>query len=185
MVTLYHLNHGCKDCTTGYIFDLLPIKIADGAEHAEAYEEWRRAFPSGLSVFGYRHMTPEQPFGEVPQPKLRLEWECEKVRLKYFPHILSRYQAFFGVATLKEALAFRQATLMESGLTGSIWEVEAESISHRGDMRLLTYTNYSQANLLAYWEGKALDGGEPIWECMIKPPVTMIKCVVQDDTTVA
>jgi hypothetical protein len=184
MVTLYHLNHSCKDCVPGHVFNLLPINIAAGSEHAAAYEEWRQAFPSGLSVFGYRHMTADQPFGEVPEPKLKVEWQCELIRRKYFPRSCSRYQAFFGVATLEEAIAFRQATKAEVGITGAIWAVEAGTICHRGDMRLLTPEHCTEANLRAYWEGKPLDGGTPIWECMVSPPVTMVMCVVPDDAAV-
>lgn len=46
MITLYHLNHGCKDCVSGSVFDLLPINIAAGSEHTEAYEGWKQAFPA-------------------------------------------------------------------------------------------------------------------------------------------
>ena len=185
MITIYHLNHGCKDCLPGHVFSLLPIKVAARSEHAASYEEWRQAFPAGLSVFGYRHMTPEQPFGEVPEPKLNVEWQCELVRRKYFPRIRSRYQAFFGVATLEEPIAFRQATKAETGITGAIWEAEGESIYHRGDMRLLTPERCTETNLRAYWEGKPLDGGTPIRSCIFAPTVTMARCVVPDDVAVS
>lgn len=63
----------------------------------------------------------------------------------------------------------------ETGIAGSIWEIETERIHHRGDMRLLTR---NEANLRAYWEGKQLVGSTPIWECMVVPPVKMIRCVL-------
>jgi hypothetical protein len=185
MITLYHLNHGCKDCVPGHVFNMLPINIAAGSEYAAAYEGWKRAFPDGLSVFGYRHMTPDQPFGEVPESKLEIEWKCEQFRQKFFPRIRSRYQAFFGVATLEEAIAFREATKAETGITGAIWEVEADHIYHRGDMRLLTPERCTDANLRAYWEGKPLAGGTPVWECMVAPPVKMVHCVVPVDMLVS
>jgi hypothetical protein len=181
MITIYHLNHSFKDCPLGHVFNLLPIKFATDSEHAVAYEEWRQAFPDGLSVFGYRHMTPDQSFGEVPEAKLYLEWQCELIRRKFFPRIRSRYQAFFGVSTLEEAIAFRQLMKAETGITGEIWEAEGESICHRGDMRRLTPEHCNEANLMAYWEGKPLEGGIPIWECMVVPPLTMVRCVVPDD----
>ena len=55
-------RHPNKNCMPGSVFELLPINIAPGAKHADAYEEWKQAFPAGLSAFGYRHMTPDQPF---------------------------------------------------------------------------------------------------------------------------
>lgn len=182
MITLYHLNHGCTDCVPGHVFKLQPIIIAPGAEHAASYEGWMRAFPDGLSVFGYRHMTPDQPFGEVPKSKLEMEWKCEQIRQRFYPRIRSRYQAFFGVATLEEAIAFRQKTKAETGITGTIWEVEADRVYHRGDMRLLTPECCTESHLRAYWEGRPLDGGVPVWECMVIPPVKMVRCVVPVDT---
>jgi hypothetical protein len=178
MITLYHLNHSCTDVVPGSIFDLLPLNIAPGSEHAEAYEEWKTAFPEGLSVFGYRHMTPEQAFGRVPASKLNLEWQCELVRRKLFPRLRSRFQGFFALASLEEAIAFRDATRVETGTTGGIWEIEADRVHHRGDMRLLTPERCNERNLRAYWEGKPLDDGAPVWECMVLPPVKMVRCVL-------
>jgi hypothetical protein len=59
--------------------------------------------------------------------------------------------------------------------------VEADSIHHRGDMRLLTPERCTEANLRMYWEGKPLDGGIPIWECMVAPPVKMVRCVLAEE----
>ncbi len=178
MITLYHLNHGCNDCEPGHVFNLLLIDFAEDSEHAEAYEEWKVAFPDGLSVFGYRHMTLGHNYGEVPQSKLKLEYDCELVRRRYFDHIPSRYQAFFAVASIEEAIAFRDLTQSETGITGSIWEIAAERIVHRGDMRRLTPEQCSEENLRAYWQGLPLDYRTPIWECMVIPPVTMVCCVM-------
>ncbi len=178
MTTLYHVNHSCKDLVPGTVFNLLPIKIAANSEHAAAYGGWKQAFPNGLSVFGFRHMTPEQTYGEVPESKREIEWQCEFVRRKYFSHMKSRYQAFFALATLEEAVAFREGMNVGTGMIGSIWEIEATQIHHRGDMRLLTR---DEANLRTYWEGKPLAGQTPIWECMVVPPVKMIRCVLAED----
>lgn len=185
MVTFYHLNHSCNDCVPGHDFNLLPINIAAGSEHAADYEDWQRAFPEGLSMFGYRHMTPDQLFGEVPKSKLEVEWKCEQIRQRFYPRIRSRYQAFFGVATLEEAIAFRQATKAEAGITGAIWEVQADHIYHRGDMRLLAPERCTEAKLRAYWEGMPLDGGTPVWECVVAPPVKMVRIVAPVDTAMS
>jgi hypothetical protein len=181
MVTLYHFNHSCHDCVPGHIFSLIRFRVANGSEFANDYEEWQQSFPEGLSVFGMRHMTPDQPFGEVPPAKVKLEMECEDFRKKYFADKPSRFQSFFAMATLDEAIAFRDGTKRKTGLVGSIWEIDADSVQHRGDMRLLTPDRCSEANLRAYWEGRPLDGGEPTWECLVIPPVKMIRCIVPVD----
>jgi hypothetical protein len=175
-MTLYHFNHGSKDCEPGTIFGLLPITIAEGSEFATEYDGWKQAFPEGLSVFGYRHMTPEHKFGQVPESKLALEWRCEQVRKRYFGHLRSRYQSFFCLASVEEALAFRTAAQAETGISGSIWELEEHCVHHRGDMRLLT-PKCSEANLRAYWERRPYDSDEALWEYLIIPPVRMVRCV--------
>jgi hypothetical protein len=126
-------------------------------------------------------MTPDQSFGQVPASKLELERKCELVRQRYCPHLPSRFQAFFGLATLEEAVAFRNATRAETGIAGSIWEVEAGRVFHRGDMRLLTAGRSTEANLRAYWNGAPLDGTDPVWECLALLPVTAIRCVIAED----
>lgn len=178
MVLLYHVNHSCDDCEPGTIFDLLAIKIEPGSPHEHAYQQWKNEFPAGLSVFGYRHMTPDQRFGEVPRPKIDVEWQCDLVRRKHFSHLPSRYQAFFALASLSEAIAFRDSLIKATGTSGSIWEVEADAIYHRGDMRLISPDNYDQSTLHAYWEGKAREGGTPVWECLVKPPIKMVQRVL-------
>jgi hypothetical protein len=183
MVTLYHLNHSCHDCVPDHIFDLLPIRIEPGSEFAGDYEEWQRAFPGGLSVFGFRHMTPDQPFGEVPLAKAELELRCEFVRRKHFGNKRSRFQSFFALATLEEAVAFRDKTKLETGMNGSIWEIRAATVHHRGDMRLHMPDQSSEADLIAYWEGKERGDGNPVWECLVVPPVTMVRCLVEADVS--
>jgi hypothetical protein len=84
------------------------------------------------------------------------------------------------LSTLKEAIAFREASKAETGISGSIWQIEAERVFHRGDMRLLTPERCTEANLRAYWEGRSLDDGTPIWECLVTPPVKMVRCVLTE-----
>jgi hypothetical protein len=168
MVTLYHVNHGYGDCVPGTVFDLRPLP--DTAD----YEEWRRAFPEGVSLFGFRHITPDQPFSDVPESKRKMEWECKCVRMRHFPGKRSRYQSFFGLASPEGAIAFRD----DAKLTGSIWEFEAECVHHKGDMCQLYAELFDEDRLLAYWKGEPLGVVPPIWECLVVPPVTMVRCVV-------
>ena len=55
--------------------------------------------------------------------------------------------------------------------------MEADRVYHRGDMRLLTPERCTEANLRAYWDGKPLEGGTPVWGSMVTPPVKMVRCV--------
>jgi hypothetical protein len=173
---IFHLNHGYSACTPGAKFDLIPIVITADSPWSEDYEAWRQAFPDGVSLFGLRHMTPDHPFEPVPLEKAKLEHRCESVRRDEFPQKLSRFQAFFGLSSLEEATVFRELTRETTGITGSIWTVEVEQVHHRGDMRLLV-ANPSDAGIRAYWQGLSLDGGRPIWECLVRPPVTIIEAV--------
>lgn len=179
MITLFHLNHGFKTCQPGEIINLLPLDRFAQGDQAKEYAGWIRAFPDGVSAFGLRHITPDHGFGEeVPKWKLEIEWKLEEVRQQLFRNIPSRYQAFFGLATLLEAVAFRARTKVECGIAAPIWETEAEKVYHCGDMRLVSQSFSSEANLRMYWEGQSPDPENAIWECLVKPPVKMVRCVV-------
>lgn len=178
MIKLYHFNHGCHDCVPNTVFGLLPIPAG---EFAADYKGWKRAFPDGVSLFGYRHMTRDVPFEQVSQEKVDLEIKCELMRRKFFGHIPSRFQSFFAFETINEAIEFCDSTTQESGIVGSIWEVEADRIHHRGDMELLMPGRSTEPDLFAYWNGKPQDGVKPTWECLVVPPVKMICRVETDD----
>lgn len=176
MATIYHVNHACE-CRPGEVFSLHPIAVPPDNEYAADFLGWQEAFPDGLSLFGYRHLVPG--YGEPPsEEKLRLEMLCERVRQQYFVDKRSRFQSFFGLGSVQEAIQFRDGIRANRGRGGSIWEVEAERIHHRGDMRWLAPQTCNAAHARAYWQGEAVDdGGNPIWECLVVPPVTMIRCV--------
>ena len=123
-------------------------------------------------------MTPDQEYGVVSEAKAAMELRCEAVRRIHFNHKPSRFQSFFGLASIDEAVAFRNAMRRETGRNGSIWEVEARCIHHRGDMRLLIPERSSEETFRAYWEGLPLDQNQAIWECLAVPPVTMVACLV-------
>ena len=71
-----------------------------------------------------------------------------------------RHELFVNVAKRQRVtiqasqFLIREATKRETGLTGSIWEIEAGCVYHRGDMRLLTPERCNDVNLRAYWEGR-------------------------------
>lgn len=164
---LFHVFHAAGDLEPGAVFELTPIP---NAWHKD-YEGLRADFPEGLSLFGLRHVVPEHPCGPPPAEKMELEHRLEMIRRTFYADQLSRLQALFCLSSLEEAAAFLR-DMKADGLNGVIWEVEAESIAHRGDMRLVA-PGCLDADLHSYWQG--LPGSSsPIWECMVKLPVRMV-----------
>ena len=172
MDTLYHVNHGCDNCVEGTVFRMFQVPA----------EDWAGAYPEGVSFFGLRHIIPILGCSEVPREKLEIEFHCERVRQQRFPGKRSRYQGFFALATIEEAITYREEMRRETDIAGPIWEVEADKVYHPGGMRLLTPERLSEENLRAYWLGLPFNGDSEhaIWECMVIPPVKMVRCVVHE-----
>ena len=159
-----------RSLTPGAVLNLRTFRDINPAEfqaHVDAL------FPSGVSRHGdwYFLTQPKQPnaVNEV------IELLAEYIRRAHYSSRPSRFQSWFGTATIADARAFRS----EFGCgNGTIWRVKAGGC-FRANMRLLTFggSNLTRSWLVhQYWQGLA-GNGAPFWECVLTPPIEVVDLV--------
>lgn len=97
----------------------------------------------------------------------------ESVRTQHFSDKPSRFQSFFAFRDIAEAMNF--SAYPSGGV--KIWEVETENY-FCADMNLLSFGHRgiaAFANAHEYWSGNGSE--QPLWECLLVPPVTVIRQV--------
>jgi hypothetical protein len=133
---------------------------------------------SRISQHGYSYLFDRPPIKSDPSKSANVNGLCELlfefVRLQDFPERPSRLQAFFAFQDITDAINFRnKSTIGEY----PIWEVEADD-HFCADMNLVRFGHKGVdafANAHKYWSG---DGSEqPLWECLLIPPVTVVRQV--------
>lgn len=134
-------------------------------------------FPDGVSRHGDEYFLKNSSRANVASPAIELLFEY--VRRAYFKDCPSRFQSWFGVESVKDAVAFRNEF---GGGVGSVWVISAKRF-FRGNMRLLTSNQttlvYSYfANI--YWRGETgpISG---FWEVLLQPPIHVIRKVPEED----
>lgn len=139
-------------------------------------------FPDGLSNHGQRYLINwsvapglvDTNMGEsLTYSASTIELVFELVRRLEFPDSFSRFASFFGCRDEAELRTFAA----KKNSTGTIYEVEVGEFQVR-DMSLLDLgdtNSHAWLNARKYWS--EADSGDPIWECLIKLPVTIGKQV--------
>ncbi|MEV0080893.1 hypothetical protein AB0H58_31160 [Nocardia neocaledoniensis] len=129
----------------------------------------------------------------ITDTEVALEFLWELVRQRSYSELPSRFQSFFAVRTVEEAVALRDRLPGAAGAT--VWEVECEKAGHRADMSLIragvkasapdTENGNSISNALQfahlYWQGYDHGGNQAfdaqLWEIVLPLPVTIVRRV--------
>jgi len=162
-----------KRLTEGCIIQL--VRYGD-IEPPDLQKHVGTLFPNGLTSHGERYLLrsnlPPTAFTDS-----KLEILFEYVRRAEFPQCPSRYESFFAWEDLPSAARFR---LRYGDLNSLVWEIQADR-AFRADMNLLQ-SGESITSLVKsyfahlYWQGKP-GFNEPFWECLLVPPVTVLRRV--------
>lgn len=129
-------------------------------------------FDDGITKHGNHHMH-ENGFPENP-----IEVILELVRRRKYPGKRSRFQSVFAFEELDRAKRFVEEYRYEKAAVekAQIWEVEADQVTHRGDMAQFDqpFANLATGAELArkYWDGA--ESETPLWEVLLEPPVTVV-----------
>jgi len=128
-------------------------------------------FPGGVSYHGESYMLSGKRLATGVSEGIELLFEY--VRKSYFSNCPSRFQSFFGMENIDQAVSFRS----KYGTADSvIWEVESD-VAFKADMRLLTLQGsllILSYNAHRYWGGIS-SGDNPVWEYLMVPPVKVIR----------
>lgn len=136
-------------------------------------------FPEGVTEHGNSYfLRGSRPANSVESA---IELLFEYVRRSHYPDRPSRFQSVFAFASVEETQTFRKK---HGKPTHVIWEVEA-TLSFKGNMGLLTLAS----SLLTlswraheYWRGQPGKGVPELWECLLVPPVTIVRPIEESRT---
>jgi len=112
-----------------------------------------------------------------------IEVLAEYIRRSNYPERISRFQSFFACKTIQDAERFVSLYPIttpegETRHQGDIWLVQCDTVAFEGDMTFLGLGDCwidAITKLNLYWAGE--NGPNPLWEVLLRPPVTVVKKV--------
>ncbi len=125
-------------------------------------------YPEGLSQHGIRYLIEEKNL----DVNFYLELIFEYIRQKNFPDKLSRFQSLFAFKKISEAVKFNETFGNDKS---DIWIIESDN-SLKLDMNLMNTPHQCLElfnNAYTYWDEHSTS--DPIWECLIKPPIKVLE----------
>jgi hypothetical protein len=135
--------------------------------------EAAQLFPGGVTRFGLEYLAGGPLLPEKGISDAEIDLLFEFIRRAEFCERPSRYQSIFACESIEDARSFRDASRVKA----AIWEVEGE-VAFRADHNLLHLSGTALevvARARRYWRGE--QGVSPLWELLLRPPVTIIQQV--------
>lgn len=182
MPEFYHVDRVRGRFNVGQIVTLVYDKsaITDRTNRAANFVSM---FPDGVTYHGWEYLLNDRRSSPHQDTIGIIEMLAEYIRRSHYPERLSRFQSFFACKTIQDAERFISLypITMPGGQTkhqGDIWLVQCDTVAFQGDMTYLGLGDCwidAITKLHLYWSGES--GQDPLWEVLLKPPVTMIKKV--------
>jgi hypothetical protein len=182
----YHVSRSC--ILSGQILlsmDYSGLMVEKETKHfcnTEINKVVEKYFPDGISNHGNHYLSEKIRYWHDYESNdrflpctLTIEMVFELVRRSGYPHLPSRFQSLFAFETLQEAQKFQTEY---SKSESKIYLIEADNYS-KHDMSLLTIGFNSIIGITLgekYWNGGQSE--HPVWEVLLKLPVTIINEVV-------
>lgn len=171
MAQYFHVDWKHRNWEPGCQIELEPIQ-AHWSPGADGLKKW---FPQGVSEFGKAYLCGH---AQDNPDLVKREAAFESVRTRDYSGMPSRFSSIFAWQSLDEAFAFRRSTRPEA----IIWELECSAV-FVADMEWLKLPRYAADSYTlhwlkvaaSYWNGDRTPN--PVLECLLTPPVTVVKCV--------
>jgi hypothetical protein len=131
-------------------------------------------FENGVSRFGLNYLN------QVGTPETTREWFWEYIRRSNYAHRPSRFQSFFGFATLEDIEVLKRQFKVQNGNT---YIIKCDKF-FKADMNLVSYQNSPMLlSWLAdtYWTGNTIDelnakfNRKPVWEYLLTGEVKVVR----------
>ena len=127
----------------------------------------RNLYPEGISEHGDRYLFDGQSVDWIKEAHL------ESMRLRLFPHSLSRFQSFFALSAEYVDPFLSKLNIQKDSV--SIFEVESENCAFYDmnliDKLMLAGVGGAQFFAYQYWAGERSEN--PLLECLLPFPVTI------------
>ena len=173
MSIFYHLDT-YEALSVGQVLNLMEIPAGLSVELKTSSRSW---FPAGVTHFGASILN-----RRLEDNALHREHKLERVRRSCYPDRPSRYVSVFACRTLAEITRLRsQFFTPEDKRLGRIWKVEGEEV-FRADMNLFMYNRQDEGIADLYWRGCL--SKTPLFEYLLKTPVTVLDAVVENEPTI-
>jgi hypothetical protein len=169
----YHLDRNARSLKPGFVLPLYRASFVDTWTPEEA-AYFHELYPDGLSNFGLHYYGLDPA---IPGPVRLREKVLEQIRCNDFPHLPSRFTAYFACESVEDALRLRDQGLLYDGRLNAdalIWKVEAAEW-FRADMDLFRAVSLNRSLPVIYDYWRQVRGQSPFWECLLNPPVTVIE----------
>jgi hypothetical protein len=151
------------------VLQVAPAMPAGGPDLSQDWSD-------GFSSHGIRYVT-----ANILDGSSAPEWIFELVRRAEFEKdLISRFEAVFAMPTLAAARAFRHKYV--KNLAAPIVRVQGER-AHRANMALVELTfplATTMARAREYWRGDPGIALPPVWELLLRPPVSVLGRVAED-----
>ena len=181
MLEFYHVDRAKGRLKEGQTINLTWDKSTISYRNNRA-DTYVSMFPDGVTQHGFDYLLNDKRPSPISDSNGMIEMLAEYIRRSYYPKRPSRFQSFFAWKTIQDAESFinRYPIMAPEGelRQGDIWLVQCATVAFEGDMTCLKLGDSwmdAITCLHLYWVG---DGGQvqtPLWEVLLKPPVTIVK----------